>query len=479
MRILLVQPEGQTGRIGFRLAAMAEPLALELLGTMVPDHEAAVFDARLESDLEGALAKFAPDVVAVTALTTDVYAAQTVLETVKARAGEIFTVVGGHHATLVPEDFYLPYVDAICLGEGELVFPQLIEAVSAGRGFKGVPNLVWRDSDGQFVHNGRTAPLTDMDALPLMRRDLVAKHRPEYFWLFNKPDSSVATGRGCPYRCNFCSVWQFYNGRTCQMSVDRVIAELAAIETEHITFVDDNFMLNHRREAEIAQRIKAEGLRHRYSMECRTDSIVRHPELVEQWVDVGLYGVLLGLEGASDRMLKSVNKKNTARTNEEALRILRANGVITWGAFLVDPDWTVDDFKTLRDYLTRMEITFMQLTVLTPLPGTRLYRERYDELLTHDYTCYDALHAVVPTRLPREEFYRQYAALYHQPDPRPYFDLLHEGKLSMEEFRNGMKMLEAMGRWEFYAENDPILGRSGEPKGQVASDAVALTRRPR
>jgi len=445
---------------------MPEPLALEILAATVPDHEAAILDMRMDGDLAAALEQFAPDIVAVTALTTEVYAAQAVLATAKAWSQEVFTAVGGYHATLLPEDFCLPSVDAICLGEGELVFPRLIEAVVAGRTLQGVPNLVWRGPDGRFVSSGRLFPPLDMNAIPLPRRDLVAQYRAHYFWLFNKPDSALATGRGCPYRCNFCSVWEFYGGRCAQMSVERVLEELRAVDTTHLTFVDDNFLLNHRRDAALAQAIKAEGIRRRFSMECRTDSIVRHPELVEQWVDVGLEGVLLGLEGVSDRMLKGVNKHNTARTNEEAIRILRANGVLTWCAFMIDPDWTLDDFQALHDYLSRMDIGFMQFTVLTPLPGTQLYRQRKQELLTRDYRCYDTLHAVLPTRLPREEFYRQYALLYLQPRFAPYYDLVRRGRLSMEECRRGFQMLKTMGRWELYLENDPVLGdRAKAPIG--------------
>lgn len=461
MRVLLVQPEVQSKRVGYRLVAMPEPLALEIVAATVPDHEVAILDLRLEDDLAGALSRFAPDVVGVTALTTEVYAARAVLSAAKTHAPEIFTVAGGHHATLIPEDFFLPYVDAICLGEGEYVFADLVDALAAGRSLERVPNLVWADPEGQFRRNGRTTPAAGMDATPVPRRDLVDQYRPHYSWMFRKPDSSVATGRGCPYRCNFCSVWEFYDGRSCQMSVDRVVREIDAVNTHCMTFVDDNFMLNHRRESSIADRIKAEGFQRRYSMEARTDSIVRHPELIEKWVDVGLDGVLVGLEGTSDQMLDLINKKNSAHVNDEALRILKANGVLTWGAFIVHPDWTADDFKALRDYMTRMEITFMQCTILTPLPGTPLYRQRYGDLLTHDYTCFDTLHSVLPTRLPREEFYQHYAALYHQPDARPYFDLVHEGAITIDDVKTGFRMMQAMSKWESYAENDPVLGQPG------------------
>ncbi|MHC4108441.1 MAG: B12-binding domain-containing radical SAM protein, partial [Planctomycetota bacterium] len=220
-----------------------------------------------------------------------------------------------------------------------------------------------------------------MDELPLPRRDLTERYRDAYYFLFDRPDTSVATGRGCPFRCNFCSVWVFSQGKTRQMSAQRVVEEIASVDTDHITFVDDNFLMNQKREHAIADLIKSAAVNKRYSMECRTDSIVRHPELVSKWVDVGLYAVLLGLEGASDKMLKTVNKRNTSRTNDEAIRILQDHGVIIWGAFIADPDWEEDDFVKLRDYVSRNRITHTQFTVLTPLPGTVLYRQKLDELL--------------------------------------------------------------------------------------------------
>ena len=58
----------------------------------------------------------------------------------------------------------------------------------------------------------------------------------------------MATGRGCPYRCSFCSVWEFYDGRTRMMCPQRVLEELRTVSTDHITFVDDNFLLNAKRE---------------------------------------------------------------------------------------------------------------------------------------------------------------------------------------------------------------------------------------
>ncbi len=457
MRILLVQPDLSAG-IGFRMAASPEPLHLEMIAATVPEHEVRILDMRLDRDLEAALRSFEPDMVAVTTLTPEVYTAQDILQQVKSFSPDVFTVVGGHHATLLPEDFFLPQVDAVAIGEGEIMFWELAQAVADRRRLEDVPNIVWQDRDGTFVRNRRSEGRIDLGNLPRPRRDLTESYRNEYFFLFDQPDTSVATSRGCPFRCNFCSVHEFYRGSTNQMPPGRVVSEVATVRTDHITFVDDNFLVNHDRESIIADMIKGEGIRKRFSMECRTDSIVRHPELVEKWVDIGLYAVLLGLEGGSDTILKGVHKSCNLDTNNRAIKMLQDNGVIIWGAFLVDPDWTADDFKQLRDYVGEKKITHTQFTILTPLPGTQLYRDRYKDLLTHDYSCFDTLHAVLPTRLPREEFYQHFAGLYHQSDISPYYDLVQSGKMTIENCRRGKAMLDVAADWEEYIEKDPVLG---------------------
>ena len=459
MRILLVQPDVLPG-VGFRTVALPEPLHLEMIAAMVPEHDVRILDMRIDNDLDAVLRRFWPEMVAVTALTPEVYAAQHVLRQVKSFSSEVFTVVGGHHATLVPKDFFVPQVDAVAVGEAELMFRELVKAVADRRGLHGVPNVVWRNRDGTFICNALSGDRVDLSDLPLPRRDLTKSYRNEYFFLFDKPDTSVATSRGCPFRCRFCSVHEFYHGSINQMTPQRVVSEIRTVSSDHVTFVDDNFLMNHKREGMIADLLKSEGIRKRYSMECRTDSIVRHPELVEKWVKIGLYAVLLGLEGGCDKTLKNVNKSCSVDVNDQAIKILQDLGVIIWGAFIVDPDWADDDFKRLRDYVSQREITHTQFTVLTPLPGTQLYRDRRDELLTDDYSCFDTLHAVLPTRLPRERFYQNFAGLYRQRNLGPYYDLVRAGKMTIADCKHGKRMLDALAQWERYIENDPILSEN-------------------
>ena len=147
-------------------------------------------------------------------------------------------------------------------------------------------------------------------------------------------------------------------------------------------------------------------------MQARSDSIVRRPELIERWARIGLSTVLVGFEKFREEELTDLRKRSSVKTNEEAARILRANGVDIWGAFIVDPTWSRSDFDDLIEYVRRLKISFPQFSVLTPLPGTEFFREKLGELTTRNYELFDFLHSVLPTRLPARQFYGEMARLY-------------------------------------------------------------------
>lgn len=462
MRVLLVQPAPLRELLGFEQAAIPEPLGLEIVAASIPDHNVEIADLRQEDDLLLVLERFDPHVVGVTALTTDVHAALDALKRVKDFSRDIFTVAGGHHATLVPADFCKTGVDAVCLGEGEIVFPRLVETLDGlwwtGRPLDDIPNLVWRNGDEPsrcFVNNGRVFEKPTLNAdWPMPRRDLTSSR----YHFYSDQIVAVSTSRGCPCRCNFCSVWQFYGGYVRQLPAQRVVDEIRTIDCERVGFTDDNFLVNYKRDNEIADLLRAEGLEHHYLMQCRTDYIVKYKELVEKWVDIGLGGMLVGFEGASDDILQLVNKRNSAKVNDRAIGILQDLDVIIWAAFIIDPQWDHEDFDRLEKYVKKYELTPIQYTVLTPLPGTDLYRERHHDILTHNYRCFDTLHSVLPTRLPRDEFYQRLAQLQRLRQMGKWYEWVSNGKVNIETLRTGARIAKQLGDWESYIAADPVLG---------------------
>ncbi|MGB2797100.1 MAG: radical SAM protein [Phycisphaerae bacterium] len=465
MRILLVQPPPPPDYIGFHRAALPEPLALETIGAVAcPNHEVRLLDMRLEGAFAEALEDFQPDLVAVTCLTTEVYNARDLLKRAKEVSPAIFTLAGGLHASLVPEDFQKPYVDAIVLGEGEETFRELLETLDGigpggpRDGFGAVDGLAWRREDNEWVTNAPRRLRPSLDDLPMPARHLTERYASQYFFLFDRPHASIATSRGCPFRCNFCSVWKFYH-RTCRYcSAERVVDEMEAVKPAAISFVDDNFLSHVKRAWRIVDLIRERGIKKTIGMQARTDTISKHPDLIEAFREVGLDTILIGFEAATQQRLDAVAKGVTVEQNEKAMDILNRLGVHMWGAFIVGPDFTHEDFQELKKYREQKDIIYPQFTILTPLPGTDLYEERYDELVTHDYRLFDALHAVLPTRLAREEFYKEFAGLYRPDNPELLYDWISSGRITMDHARKARQILMELGDYRNFLKGEQDAG---------------------
>jgi radical SAM superfamily enzyme YgiQ (UPF0313 family) len=191
-----------------------------------------------------------------------------------------------------------------------------------------------------------------------------------------------------------------------------VVNELAGLDEPFIDFAEDNVLHDVGRARKMCDVIKERGIHKTYKLYARTDTIVRHPDIIEKWKDIGMGLMLVGLESYRDNELKGLNKNNSVRNNEEAIRILQRNDVDIAAYFIVNPNYTEDDFKGLADYVAKMKLTQPHFTVLTPLPGTELYKERFHELTTKNYELFDFVHAVLPTTLPLEKFYDQFINLY-------------------------------------------------------------------
>jgi radical SAM superfamily enzyme YgiQ (UPF0313 family) len=418
MRVLLAQPD-QNRTMGLQQLARVEPLGLEMIaGALWSRHEVALLDLRLEPDgLADTLAAFQPHLVGISVtLTIDVYRALDIASAAKVANLRTFVFVGGHHPSLRPEDFFHPGVDAIVVGEGELTTSELVDTFAVEGDLGRVPGLVLNQPQGQHF-TGHRPLLKDLDALPYPARVLNPTCRQDYYAIIIRPIALVETARGCPHRCRFCSVWPFHRGLVRYKSPQRVVREVAALEQPHVLFTDDNFLSNGKRAGEIARLIREQGIEKRYSLEARSDDIVRHPEVIGQWREVGLDHVFIGFERPDQSGLDAVNKHNSVRNNEEALAILRSSGIEPNPSFIVDPSDGHEDFEALRAYMRRLGLKFPFFSVLTPLPGSALFAEMEDCLTTANYELFDLAHAVTPTRLPLAEFYQEFARLWRGAYP--------------------------------------------------------------
>src|SRR5262249_11569165 len=365
------------------------------------------------------LRAFAPDIVGLQCnFTTERFRALRLARRVRQELPDALIVLGGHDASRDPRWFLQDPIDVIVIGDGEEVMPPLANAWQRARDLRSVPGLLINARSGAIA-TGAAPARGNIDDLPMPARHLIKEYASEYYINFRRPLALLETARGCPFKCNFCSVWKFHESTFREKSPARVVKELEQIEAPNVFITDDSFWMNVRRGRELAAALLDSGIRKHYTIQTRSDIICKFPDLIEMWKGCGRMTVFLGLEKIDDEGLKSVNKKNTADNNNRAIRILQELGVGYTPNFIVDPTWDRHDSEKLKRWIDETGAYTPGFPVLTPLPATDLWDETEADVNTRDWELFDIAHAVLPTKLPLDEFYAQYAGLWkHALDVR-------------------------------------------------------------
>jgi radical SAM superfamily enzyme YgiQ (UPF0313 family) len=419
MRILLIWPLALTEQDwGADLGAVSEPLALEYLAAAatVDSHDVRILDLRLHpDDLDTVLADYRPDLVGVTAYSMHVRSALAICRRVRELLPGARTVVGGHHATFLPEDFFRDEIDYVVCGEGVGPFQILLDRLEQGDEVDTIPGL-WSRVAGVFTLGGPQAPF-DVDALPVPDRSVTAADRHLYFIDWMRPVALLRTTVGCPFRCSFCSLWQLMGGRYYMRNIDAVVAELATIREDFVFLVDDEAFIHGPRMTKLAEAIAAAGIRKRLFAYCRIDSLLRNRQVLAAWKEIGLERVFVGIDAITEKDLDEYRKKVKIAQVEEGLRVAEELGIEIFAQFVVNTDYRQRDFHRLARFVEHHRIRFPTFTVLTPLPGTELLAS-FDHVVERqqdgrpNWDLFDCQHAVTATRLPPEEFHSAYRNLY-------------------------------------------------------------------
>ena len=413
MKVLLIYPDTSPESVIPRKLINIEPLGLEYLAGAIPEHEVEILDMKMENSWKKRIEEFQPDVVGITGTVIHTHRILEVLRKAKEFNRNTLTVVGGTHATLMPEDFNSPCVDVIIPGHRVSSFKQLLWNFEKDRPFEEVEGIALTNGDKLHFTPVKNH-INNLDHLPLPRRDLTEKYRKRYFHLVWRPTALIVTSAGCPYQCNFCPCPVLTQRRFLKRSPELVLEELSQIKEGFIYAGDDNFFFDYHHALKIYELIKEAGIKKQYYVLSRVDEINRHPDIVEKWAEIGLKKVFLGLESFKDEELKSLNKRCTVEKNNQAIEILHRNKVDPLGAFIIQPYYKKEDFGAVLKYMDEMKIFYHEFTILTPLPGTEFYDEVKNKLMFTDNRLFDLAHSILPTELPAKEFYKHYSRLYRK-----------------------------------------------------------------
>ncbi len=421
MRILLINPpncgrsipEERYGIDSLKRIFRGEPLALEVLAGNLAGHEVRILDLKVEpAALQAELAGYVPDLVGFTGMACEANTVLRLAREVKESCGAR-VVAGGMHASNDPEFFNRPEIDFVVIGLGKKSLRELVDTLEKGGDATDIPGIAVTSPGRPLVWRQRTYTREDLVEEHSPRYDLVERYRPHYtIQTLNLEMGFVASAFGCPYDCAFCCIAPVTGGRYLTSGIETVLRDIRCLgNTPVIRLVDANTFGNPEHARRLAEAIRDAGIRKHFLADVRSDTVVRHPELLQLWKEIGLRAVIIGFEEVSDAALDGLNKASTAAVNREAIRILHQIGLTIVGDFIISPDYDERRFDALAAYVGENPVDLPMYTVLTPLPGTTLYAGMKDRITNHDLDYYTLTNAVVPTRLEERTFYEKFAAL--------------------------------------------------------------------
>ncbi len=299
------------------------------------------------------------DLVGITAFTTNINRAYEIAHMYRRR--NIKVIIGGIHASMLAEEV-LQHADSVVTGEVEGIWPQVLKDFENNRLEK--------------KYSGPRINLAKFDVLP--RRDLL---HPDYFW------HSVQTSRGCPFNCDFCSVSRYLGREFRQRAVADVLSELVSIPGRYIAFVDDNLIGYSRsdkeRALELFEGMIERKLNKRWWMQTSINA-TEDEAVVQKAAQAGCMFAFIGFETISrdtlKKMKKGINIKMGVPNYKHVVDTFHKYGIAVYGAFILGNDHeSAAYYQQLARFLVSSGIDIVQLTLLTPLPGTGLMQRLENE----------------------------------------------------------------------------------------------------
>jgi radical SAM superfamily enzyme YgiQ (UPF0313 family) len=302
-------------------------------------------------------------------------------------------VLGGPHVTLAPEDAQ-PHADAIVTGYAERTWPALLRDLAAGR----LRPRYDMASDFRFDEPGM---------LPFPRRDLLP--RGAY-----KTVNTIEATRGCVHDCRFCVVPSAWGRRPFLKPIGHVIDELRRMRARHAVFYDLNLIANRAYACELFEALAPLRLRW-----FGLASTLLDEELVARMARSGCRGLLIGFESPREDALADMRKGwNRPVRYPELIAMVHRHGIAINGTFVFGNDSDGPEvFDEVADFVLAHGIDLPRFAVLTPFPGTPLYRQLAgeDRILTRDWSLYDGQHVVFrPARLGPEELLAGHEAVWRR-----------------------------------------------------------------
>ena len=384
MKILLINPPQATRYPQPPLGLAMVAAVLEKNGYLVKILDLPVLGFS-ENSLSTVIRQEKPDVVGVTAMTPMINSAVSIVEKVKECDSNITVVLGGAHATILPEETLksIPEIDVIVRGEGEQTTLELVKVLEKNPdSLNQVLGITCRER-GSVRSNPLGPPVSDLDTLPFPAFHLlpIGKYRLHPPFGRRTPVMPIITSRGCPYRCIFCSKAVFgkkYRSNSPTYIVNEVLFLMEKFGVKEIKFYDDVFTLDRKRIVTLCMQLKERGMDIPWSCETRVNLV--ESELLKMMKDAGCYMIEYGVESGNQGILNSLKKDSTLEKTIEAFKLTHEAGIETVAYFMLgSPQETSETIDETIEFAKKIDPDFVQFSTTTPYPGTELYSLAVEE----------------------------------------------------------------------------------------------------
>jgi radical SAM superfamily enzyme YgiQ (UPF0313 family) len=307
-------------------------------------------------------------------------------------------VMGGMHPSAMPEEA-LQHCDAVVVGEGEMVWPRLVEDFKQGK-----LKRIYKADD-----------LFDVAKTIRPRWDIIDKS-------LYTPVDFIETTRGCPYACNFCAVTNFFGGKYRTKPLDLVEKMVADVKTTEkrfalknmVFFVDDNIVGSRRHAKELLKMLKAYNIQW---VGQASITVTRDEELLKMMSETRCLGLLIGLESLSEETLSQAGKRvNKPADYIKAVDKLHQYGIGIKASFMVGFDNDdLSTFDTFAKFILKSNMDSIYFSIMTPYPGTKFFEKIESEgrILHRNWEKYDTAHVVFkPAKMTPEQLQQGYFKLY-------------------------------------------------------------------
>lgn len=388
MYIKLIQPRMQKRPMDTDVKLhMAPPLGLLTIVNLLRGEHRVVLE---NENVEELVWDDAPDLVGISVTVDVLPRAMEIAEEFRRRGSVV--AAGGIHITTAPDAIPPDRFDALCIGPAEGTWPELVADMR-----RGTLKKVYRCT-GAFTGADIVSPAYD------------SLERGKYLFC-----NVVHTSRGCPFRCDFC-----YNSGAAHPFLHReipdVLADIRAVGSKHIMFIDDNFAGDPAWTRDLLKAITPLKLKWNAAVSLNAAC---DPELLDLMRDSGCRSLFIGFESVCPQSIAGVHKvQNGMERYERAVEELHKRGIMINASFVFGLDGdTKETFRATLDWVVKHRIETVTSHILTPYPGTVLYRRMKEEgrILTDDLSRYNTAHVVFrPRNLTERELYDGYLWIYRQ-----------------------------------------------------------------